>query len=82
VAASCSGGDEPRADPATASTIATDTSTREAGTQAAANGSAESEAAGVVPDLLRFSAPLVGGGELNGAEYAGAAVAFWFWAPF
>ena len=34
-----------------------------------------------VPELLRFTAPLVGGGEFAGAEFAGRATAFWFWAP-
>ena len=34
-----------------------------------------------VPELLQFSAPLVGGGEFAGADYAGRATAFWFWAP-
>ena len=34
-----------------------------------------------VPELLQFTAPLVGGGEFAGARYAGRATAFWFWAP-
>ena len=34
-----------------------------------------------VPKLLQFSAPLVGGGNFAGADYAGRASAFWFWAP-
>ena len=34
-----------------------------------------------VPELLQFTAPLVGGGEFNGADRAGLATAFWFWAP-
>ena len=34
-----------------------------------------------VPELLNFSAPLVAGGEFTGADYAGRATAFWFWAP-
>ncbi len=34
-----------------------------------------------VPELLQFTAPLVGGGEFNGADRAGQATAFWFWAP-
>ena len=34
-----------------------------------------------VPELLQFTAPLVGGGEFAGADYAGRATAFWFWAP-
>jgi len=34
-----------------------------------------------VPAALAFRAPLVGGGEFDGASYAGRPVAFWFWAP-
>ena len=34
-----------------------------------------------VPELLQFTAPLVGGGEFKGADRAGQATAFWFWAP-
>lgn len=35
-----------------------------------------------VPQILDFSAPLVGGGTLEGSDLAGAPVAFWFWAPW
>lgn len=35
----------------------------------------------VVPEILRFSASLVGGGALDAAGAAGAPVVFWFWAP-
>lgn len=41
----------------------------------AASGSA------AVPELLQFSAPLVGGGKFVGSDYASRATAFWFWAP-
>jgi hypothetical protein len=34
-----------------------------------------------VPEALRFTAPLVGSGEFDGAAVAGRPVAFWFWAP-
>ena len=34
-----------------------------------------------VPKLLQFTAPLVGGGKFAGADHAGRATAFWFWAP-
>jgi hypothetical protein len=44
--------------------------------------SANSAAPGAaVPDALAFKAPLVGGGELNLADYAGKPVLLWFWAP-
>lgn len=34
-----------------------------------------------VPDILSFTAPLLGGGTFDGAAYAGAPLALWFWAP-
>ncbi len=33
------------------------------------------------PDILRFTAPLVGGGEIDASTTAGTPTAFWFWAP-
>ena len=41
----------------------------------------EGEASAAVPELLQFTAPLLGGGEFIGADRAGRATAFWFWAP-
>jgi hypothetical protein len=35
----------------------------------------------VVPEALQFTAPLVGGGQFDGATYAGKPTVFWFWAP-
>ena len=34
-----------------------------------------------VPDVLAFSAPRVGGGTVDLADYAGKPVLLWFWAP-
>lgn len=34
-----------------------------------------------VPAALQFSAPVVGGGSLDLASFAGTTVLFWFWAP-
>ncbi len=34
-----------------------------------------------VPAALQFSAPLVGGGELDASSLAGKPTVFWFWAP-
>ncbi len=41
------------------------------------------EPAVVVPEALRFTAPLVGGGTFDGAAAAAAGkpTVFWFWAP-
>ncbi len=33
------------------------------------------------PAALQFEAPMVGGGSLDFAQYAGQTVALWFWAP-
>ena len=39
------------------------------------------EPAAVVPEVLAFTAPLVGGGTFDGATTAGKPTVFWFWAP-
>ena len=36
---------------------------------------------GAVPAALQFTAPLVGGGEFVGDQFAGKPTAFWFWSP-
>jgi len=48
-------------------------------TTAPANDTAEPAA--VVPEVLAFTAPLVGGGTFDGAAAAGKPTVFWFWAP-
>ncbi|HEX6208154.1 MAG TPA: hypothetical protein VF058_07340 [Actinomycetota bacterium] len=35
-----------------------------------------------VPGELRFTAPALGGGTIDGAEYAGSDLVIWFWAPW
>ncbi len=35
-----------------------------------------------VPEALKFSAPLVGGGEIELTTLAGRPVLLWFWAPW
>jgi hypothetical protein len=52
-----------------------------AGMDRAASSSPESNARSV-PEVLRFSAPRLGGGRVVGADYAGRDVALWFWAPW
>jgi hypothetical protein len=45
--------------------------------------SASPTAGGPAPaEVLRFTAPRLGGGTIGGAEFAGRDVAFWFWAPW
>ncbi len=38
-------------------------------------------AQGAGPEVLRFSAPIVGGGQFDASTLAGRPAAFWFWAP-
>lgn len=45
-------------------------------------GGAGSSPDGDVADVLRFSAPRLGGGSIEGEDYSGRDVAFWFWAPW
>lgn len=35
-----------------------------------------------VPRELRFTAPALGGGTIDGADYAGRDLVIWFWAPW
>lgn len=35
-----------------------------------------------VPDVLRFAAPRLSGGTIDGEDLSGQDVAFWFWAPW
>lgn len=37
---------------------------------------------GALPEILRFSAPLLSGGTIDGAALAGRDVALWMWAPW
>ncbi|MGZ8623858.1 MAG: hypothetical protein ACXWYQ_06815 [Actinomycetota bacterium] len=37
---------------------------------------------GDVAEVLRFSAPRLGGGTIDGEDFSGRDTAFWFWAPW
>ncbi len=91
IVAACGGSDggsvaDPVSEPAAAETtapVATDAPTGadvDAPTEADAP-AADPAPAADAPEILRFSAPLVGGGELDAASTAGTPTAFWFWAP-
>jgi len=41
----------------------------------------DTDSAAVVPELLQFTAPLVGGGTIDATALAGKPTVFWFWAP-
>ena len=45
------------------------------------SGEADAGATDAAPALLQFTAPLVGGGELDAAELSSKPTAFWFWSP-
>jgi len=76
-------GDRPTAEP-TATADATGTAVvAEQGPTT--SGDTESPDGGVVadaPEALRFSAPLVGGGDIELTTLAGRPVLLWFWAPW
>jgi hypothetical protein len=83
VATSCSTGSAPRAasgDGVRSSTAAPAGGPALGGGENAGGGGRSVSQA--VPQILDFSAPLVGGGTLEGSDLAGAPVAFWFWAPW
>jgi len=78
VAAACGGGQA-----TTLPAPATTTSLTIATTSPAATAppTTTTSPAAVVPVLLDFEAPLVGGGTIRGADLAGRDTLFWFWAP-
>ena len=65
----CGGSTEPAASPATPAPAAT---------AAPSGGDVGTE----VPAALQFTAPLVGGGEIELGALAGRPVLLWFWAPW
>lgn len=71
----CGGGAEPAANPVEPTPVT-------AGAASASDsGTADAPSDGV-PAALQFTAPLVGGGEIELGEYAGRPVLLWFWAPW
>ena len=50
--------------------------------QPTATPSAVTAATAADSDVLAFTAPLVGGGELDASTLAGETAVFWFWSPF
>lgn len=76
----CGGGDDD-ATPATEApaTAAPATDAAPAGTAPAGDSGTD---AATVPAALDFTAPLVGGGEIEMGSLAGRPVLLWFWAPW
>jgi hypothetical protein len=77
--ASCGGADTATTSQGTASTTAATSSP--AATSSLAGESPASTPANV-PEALGFTAPLVGGGEIELTTLAGRPVLLWFWAPW
>ena len=42
----------------------------------------DGDASPLTPEVLRFSAPELGGGTVDGQDYSGRDVAIWSWAPW
>ena len=77
-------GAEPAPDAAVETTVGdTEVPSPEApGTEATTAPAADTaEPAAVVPEVMAFTAPLVGDGTFDGAAGAGKPTVFWFWAP-
>ena len=51
-------------------------------TLAAAEAPASSDPEPSTPEILDWSAPLIGGGTIDMADFAGQQVLLWFWAPY
>lgn len=75
----CGGSDDDAG--STPATDAPATSAPEPTAAAEPTGTADPNAA-AVPAALQFSAPLVGGGEIEMGALAGRPVLLWFWAPW
>lgn len=82
VLAACGSSDEPSA--ASDAPVESDAPTPTSG-PASTDGPVDAGSAVVpaeVPDALQFSAPLLGGGDIEMATLAGRPVLLWFWSPW
>lgn len=75
LAAACGGGSD-TAESEPADSLA-DVAVAESGDASDAPSASSADA----PEALQFTAPLVGGGEINAATLSDKPTAFWFWAP-
>ncbi len=81
VAAVACGGSETADDGASSSPAATETADAPVADDTGDATDADAAPAGDAPEILRFTSPLVGGGEIDAASLAGTPTAFWFWSP-
>jgi hypothetical protein len=73
VGAACSTGEDDAGGPTVGATTAEPGSSPTAG---------DGERPPKTAEVLRFSAPELGGGTIEGEDFSGRDVAFWFWAPW
>ena len=77
----CSGGSATDSATEIAAEPATEVPAAEATGDAAGDDAISDSDTAAAPAALQFSAPLVGGGELDATTLAGKPTVFWFWAP-
>ncbi len=86
VAVSCSADESTTADrresPAIASPTPQPSDGGGQGGGEAGQGGGGQEGSGAPAEVRSFSAPRLGGGTIDGEDYSGRDVAFWFWAPW
>jgi hypothetical protein len=75
------GGSDSAEDGSSSSPAATETADTPVADDAGEPTDADVAPAGDAPEILRFTSPLVGGGELDAVTLAGTPTAFWFWSP-
>jgi hypothetical protein len=75
VAVACSTGNDPASTPSQTSTV----SPRSTPTPVEPS---DGDPGAQVPEVLRFTAPRLSGGAIDGEDLSGRDVAFWFWAPW
>jgi hypothetical protein len=82
VAASCTAGGDATSNPTAPESTTNQPSTATAGQGSLTPGTNSGQPAAAVPEVLRFTAPRLSGGTVQGASLAGSDVALWFWAPW
>lgn len=78
VLAACGSGDDSASEPAAVATTTVVTPTAEPAADPTDGGVVPAD----TPAALQFSAPLIGGGDIELTTLAGRPVLLWFWAPW
>jgi hypothetical protein len=82
VAVSCTPGGDATSNPAAPGSTTNEPSTAPADQGSPTPGTNGGQPSAAVPEVLRFTAPRLSGGTVQGASLAGSDVALWFWAPW